>query len=37
VAIDRAAADDAAEQVVVDYEPLPAVTDIAQALAQGRR
>ncbi|MEA2788154.1 MAG: aerobic carbon-monoxide dehydrogenase large subunit, partial [Acetobacteraceae bacterium] len=35
VAIDRAAADDAAEQVVVDYEPLPAVTDIAQAMAQG--
>ena len=35
VAIDRAAADDAVEQVVVDYEPLPAVTQIADALAPG--
>jgi aerobic carbon-monoxide dehydrogenase large subunit len=35
VATDRATADDAADQVVVDYDPLPAVTDIAGALAPG--
>ncbi len=35
VAADRAAADDAAEQVVVDYEPLPAVTNMTGALAPG--
>jgi aerobic carbon-monoxide dehydrogenase large subunit len=35
VATDRAAADDAVDQVVVDYDPLPAVTDIAGALAPG--
>jgi aerobic carbon-monoxide dehydrogenase large subunit len=35
VATDRAAADDAAEQVVIDYEPLPAVTGIDAALAPG--
>jgi aerobic carbon-monoxide dehydrogenase large subunit len=34
VAIDRATAEDAAERVVVDYEMLPAVTTIAEALAQ---
>ena len=33
VATDRAAAEDAAEQVRVDYEPLPAVTSMDAALA----
>lgn len=32
VATDRVAADDAVELVVVDHEPLPAVTNILQAL-----
>ncbi len=31
----RAAAEDAAEYVLVDYEPLPAVTEVEQALAPG--
>ncbi|HKP17068.1 MAG TPA: xanthine dehydrogenase family protein molybdopterin-binding subunit, partial [Gaiellaceae bacterium] len=31
----RALAKDAAELVQVDYEPLPAVTDVAEALAEG--
>jgi len=35
VATSRAAADDAAELVRVDYEPLPAVTGMAAALAPG--
>ena len=35
VATGRAAAEDAADHVVVDYDPLPAVTDIAGALAPG--
>ena len=35
VADSRAAAKDAAELVVVDWEPLPAVTDIKSALADG--
>jgi carbon-monoxide dehydrogenase large subunit len=35
VAESRAAAKDAAELVEVDYEPLPAVTDVVQALADG--
>jgi aerobic carbon-monoxide dehydrogenase large subunit len=35
VAESRAAAKDAAELVEVDYEPLPAVTDVEQALADG--
>ena len=35
VATSRAAADDAAEFVRVDYEPLPAVTGMAAALAPG--
>ena len=36
VAESRAAAKDAAELVEVDYEPLPAVTDVEAALARGR-
>ena len=35
VAIDRYVAEDAAEQVMVDYEVLPAVTDMWQALEPG--
>ena len=35
VATDRAAAEDAAELVTVEYEPLPAVTDPEAALADG--
>jgi carbon-monoxide dehydrogenase large subunit len=35
VAESRAAAKDAAELVEVDYEPLPAVTDVEQALTDG--
>jgi aerobic carbon-monoxide dehydrogenase large subunit len=35
IADSRAAAKDAAELVDVDYEPLPAVTDVTQALADG--
>jgi carbon-monoxide dehydrogenase large subunit len=35
VADSRAHAKDAAERVVVDYEPLKAVTDVAEALADG--
>ncbi len=35
VASSRAAAEDAAESVVVDYEPLPAVVDAEAALADG--
>jgi aerobic carbon-monoxide dehydrogenase large subunit len=35
VAESRALAKDAAELVQVDYEPLPAVTDVAEALAEG--
>jgi carbon-monoxide dehydrogenase large subunit len=35
VAIDPVVADDAAEQVVVDYEPLAAVTTMTDALAAG--
>ena len=35
VAADRSAAEDAAEQVRVDYEPLPAVTSMDAALAPG--
>jgi carbon-monoxide dehydrogenase large subunit len=35
VATSRHAADDAAEQIEIDYDPLPAVTTIAQALAPG--
>jgi carbon-monoxide dehydrogenase large subunit len=35
VAESRAAAEDAAEAVIVDYEPLPAVVDVATALADG--
>jgi len=35
VAESRAAAKDAAELVAVDYEPLPAVTDLEAALADG--
>jgi carbon-monoxide dehydrogenase large subunit len=33
VAIDRATAQDAADQITVEYEPLPAVTDVFEALA----
>ncbi len=32
IATTRAAAQDAAEAIVVEYEPLPAVTDVAQAI-----
>jgi carbon-monoxide dehydrogenase large subunit len=35
VASDRYVAEDAAEMVVVDYEPLPPVVDVDQALADG--
>ncbi|HET8996434.1 MAG TPA: xanthine dehydrogenase family protein molybdopterin-binding subunit, partial [Acetobacteraceae bacterium] len=35
VATSRSAADDAAEQVVVAYEPLPAVTTMQEAVTQG--
>lgn len=35
VATDRYVAEDAAEQVVVEYEPLPAVADFAAAVAPG--
>ncbi|MBE0546510.1 MAG: xanthine dehydrogenase family protein molybdopterin-binding subunit [Rubrivivax sp.] len=35
VATDRYLAEDAAEQVMVEYEPLEAVTDMARALAPG--
>ncbi len=35
VARDRVAAEDAAERIVVDYEPLPAVVSVAAALAEG--
>lgn len=35
VAESRALAEDAAEQVIVDYEPLPAVVDLPAALADG--
>jgi carbon-monoxide dehydrogenase large subunit len=35
VANDRYLADDAAQLVVVDYEPLPAVMDIEKAMAEG--
>ncbi|HLI27427.1 MAG TPA: xanthine dehydrogenase family protein molybdopterin-binding subunit [Chloroflexota bacterium] len=35
VAADRYAAEDAAEEVGVDYEPLPAVLSVAAALAEG--
>lgn len=35
VAVDRYAAEDAAERVAVDYEVLPAVTSMAQALQPG--
>ena len=35
VAAYQAAADDAADQVVVDYEPLPTVTNMTGALAPG--
>jgi CO/xanthine dehydrogenase Mo-binding subunit len=37
VAADRYMAEDAAEQVVVDYEALPAVASVAAALAAGAR
>jgi hypothetical protein len=32
IATSRAAAQDAAEAIIVDYEPLPAVTDVAEAI-----
>ena len=35
IATSRYLAEDAAERVEVDYEPLPAVADLAQALAEG--
>jgi aerobic carbon-monoxide dehydrogenase large subunit len=35
VAETKAAAEDAAEAVIVDYDPLPAVTDMEAALAEG--
>jgi len=35
VADNRALAEDAAEQVIIDYEPLPAVIDLPAALADG--
>jgi len=35
VADSRALAEDAAEQVIIDYEPLPAVIDLPAALADG--
>ncbi|HXF64476.1 MAG TPA: xanthine dehydrogenase family protein molybdopterin-binding subunit, partial [Caldilineaceae bacterium] len=35
VAVSRYVAEDAAEQVLVDYEPLPAVVDLEAALAPG--
>ena len=35
VAETRAAAQDAAEPIEVDYEPLPAVTDLAEAVRPG--
>ncbi|HEX4927926.1 MAG TPA: xanthine dehydrogenase family protein molybdopterin-binding subunit [Burkholderiales bacterium] len=35
IAENRYLAEDAAERVEVDYEPLPAVADLAQALAEG--
>jgi carbon-monoxide dehydrogenase large subunit len=35
IAESRAAAKDAADAVVVEYEPLPAVTDVGEALADG--
>ena len=35
VAETRSAAVDAAEMVVVDYDPLPVVTDVEEALAPG--
>ncbi len=35
VAVDRYVAEDAAALVQVDYEPLPAVTDMVQALSEG--